>query len=176
MEPNNTAIDYNAVLADLKKKRDELDKAIAGIEVIIGLAPNSGVQAAQPQPSLAANAPIPEDAFFGMSIVEAANKYLQIKKKPQTTKQIAEALEAGGLTNQSGNFGNTVGSVLNRNVASANPIFANISRGTWGLSSWYGNRRPKTKNGNGSKSGDGESSQDSASDDVDVLVDPEETD
>lgn len=160
MEPNITTIDYNAVLVDLKKKRDELNKAISGIEVMLGISSSATAPAGITAQS---NLPvhIQEDTFFGMSIVEAAAKYLAMKKKTQTTKQIAEALEAGGLQNQSGNFGNTVGSVLNRNADSSSPTFVNISRGTWGLASWYGGRRAKSKNGdNGNGNGKQDENQD----------------
>lgn len=143
METDIPAIDYNAVLVDLRKKRDEIDKAICGIEIILGLTPSAS-PTSTPQ---AHSNHIAEDAFFGLSIAEAAKKFLNIKKKPQTTKQIAEALTAGGLQNASGNFGNSVGSVLNRNAATATSTFVNVSRGTWGLRSWYPNYRPKTAKG-----------------------------
>src|SRR2546430_8646508 len=105
MEPNAVPIDYQTVLADLRRKRDELDKAIAGIEIILGLTPSGGAAlgaaAANGEP-----AEVRPDSFFGMSIANAAQKYLLMVKKPQTTPEIASALHRGGLHNQSENFGN----------------------------------------------------------------------
>ena len=133
-----TEIDYSAVLADLKRRRDELDKAIVGIEAIIGFGPMGGNGTAQSAMSIDPAQPIPTDAFFGLSIVDAVKKFLNMRKRPQSTIDIAAALEAGGLVNQSGEFGNTVGSVLNRNAKSDNPVVIKVSRGMWGLKSWYG--------------------------------------
>jgi len=144
MESDNQAIDYQAVLADLRAQRAKLDAAIAGIETMLGLAfLGNGAQSVPGQGSQV----LPPDAFFGMSIVEAAKKYLAFKKKPQTTSEIAEALEKHGFVNRSENFGNTVGAGLSRNADGPSPAFAKVSRGTWGLISWYPNYRPKSDKG-----------------------------
>lgn len=145
MESNGQpAIDYQAVLADLKKKRDDLDKAITGIETMLGvvITPGTGSLSFTGQTPAAEIAP---DSFFGMNISTAVQKYLGMQKRPKTTSEIAEALEAGGLPHQSDNFGNTVGSVLTRNAEGATPIFVKVKRGTWALRSWYPNWRPKAK-------------------------------
>src|SRR5262245_18228097 len=111
----NTGIDYHAVLADLKAQREKLDAAIAGIETMLGMQASSG--AAQVGASkLAAPTEIKSDTFFGMSIVNAAEKYLNMVKAPKANPEIAAALEKGGLHNTSGNFANTVGSVIARNA------------------------------------------------------------
>jgi len=139
-----TPIDYNAVLADLRKKREEIDRAIAGIEIVLGLAPSSASASVATTHGHSASGDLGEDAFFGMSIAEAAKKYLQFKKKPQTTQVIAAALKAHGLQNASESFSNTVGSVINRNAdPSNNPTFVRVGRATWGLKSWYPNHKPK---------------------------------
>jgi hypothetical protein len=85
-----------------------------------------------------------------MSIAEAAKKFLVMKKRMQTTQDIADALEKGGMTHTSGNWGNTVGSVLNRNND-----FVRIKRGTWGLVSWYPGRKrtDKPKDGDSAEEG-----------------------
>lgn len=151
METNNGVqiIDYNVVLADLKRKRDELNAAIAGIEaMLLGAgAPIATPAGASPTPTT-----IGPDTFFGMSIAQAAQKYLNMKKRPQTAPEIAAALIEGGLQNQSGKFPNTVGSVLNRNSEGDAPTFVKVSRGTFALRTWYPNYRPKAK---GEKDDDG---------------------
>lgn len=147
MDENKQPIDYEAVLADMKRQRDALDAGIAGLEVMLGYKPSGAVvltPGSSPLMSVATGQ-LPDDAFFGMSITEAAKKYLTFRKKTQTTAEIAEALSTHGYTNRSANFGNTVGSVLTRNAEGSSPIFAKVSRGTWGLTSWYPNYRPKAE-------------------------------
>ena len=161
-------INYGAVLADLKKRREDINMAIAAIEQImwvlgIPIPPDSpdagsgdgadhGEGLSTPPPSKAPGAlpaiptgdtHIREDAFFGMSISTASQKYLAMRKKPATAPEIAAALEAGGFPHQSANLPNTINSVLARNAVGAAPIFAKVKRGTWGLRAWYPNYRPK---------------------------------
>ena len=137
------SVNYNDVLADLKRRRDKLDSAIAGIEAILGM-PASVTPLKQ---KLSDTRPdvqpteIASDMFFGLSIVEGAKKFLALKKRPQSTTDIAAALEQGGMPNQSDNFGNTVGATLARNLTSVSPVFSKVSRGTWGLKEWYGNKK-----------------------------------
>jgi hypothetical protein len=137
----NEQIDPEAVLADLIAKRDALDGAIAAIRAAYGLAqpaPQGGSPVGRPiDPSS-----IPDDAFFGLSIGEAAKKYLGIMKRKQSIREIAEALDNGGLPHSSTNFFNTVATMLNR-AAKGDPELVRVGRGEWGLAGWYGNRRPK---------------------------------
>jgi hypothetical protein len=141
-------IDYVALLAALKKKREDLNTAIFGIEQLLGLPSSSGGDAVG-VPTVATSASgvprdtqIQEDTFFGMNIVSASQKYLAMRKKPASPVEIAKALAEGGLTSQSERLHNTVNAVLNRNAQSTSPIFAKVKRGTWGLRSWYPNYRP----------------------------------
>lgn len=140
MGSEGAGIDYAAVLADLKSKRDALDAAIAGIERIVGQAGGSAVTGVtDPQVS----SDVQSDSFFGMSISEAAKKFLAMKKKPQSTQDISGALEQGGMTHTSDNWGNTVGSVLSR-IDAANGEIVRVKRGLWGLAAWYpGRKRPE---------------------------------
>lgn len=146
MEPT-PEIDYAAILAALKKKRDDLDKAIFGVEQLLGLPTSSGdgdmpASAAIPSENgTPRDARIREDTFFGMNIVSASQKYLEMRKKPATPVEIANALAQGGLPSQSARLHNTVNSVLNRNSRSSSPIFAKVKRGMWGLRVWYPNYR-----------------------------------
>jgi hypothetical protein len=142
----NTGVDYASFLADLRAKRDALDKAISAIEQLTGQTASSGSGGAVSED-------IRDDSFFQMSIPEAAKKLLAMKKKALTTQEIAEHLKLGGMTHTSENFANTVGSVLNRVYKNEGGI-VNISRGKWGLSGWYPNRKKKKK-GEGSDDDDG---------------------
>ena len=136
-------IDYEAVLLDLEAKRAAIEAAIAAVR----LAVSTGAQVAMGSSATGATRPIdptsiPGDAFFGLSIGEAAKKYLTIVKRKQSVREIADALDRGGLPHSSSNFVATVGTMLNR-AARGDQDLVRIGRGEWGLAGWYGNRRPK---------------------------------
>lgn len=162
---------YMAVLIDLRAKRDEIDQAISAIEKIIG--GGSSVSATYPQGSQASSAEIRSDTFFGMSVAEAAEKMLDMHKKPMKAKEIAEGLISGGIHFTTDTPANTVASVLSRHLNSANCNMVKIGRGSFGLAKWYPNSgRFKQKNGKKDKQNqqvdtfedDGESSNDELSD------------
>lgn len=72
--------DYSSVLADLIARRDKLNAAIQAIQDISG---------DKPKPA--------SGEYRGMTIAEATLKFLQKSGEPQLTRDIAEALKAGGL-------------------------------------------------------------------------------
>jgi hypothetical protein len=128
-------IDYRGVLADLKARRAALDQAIAAIEAIVGepgtpLVPGAttngagSVQAREIEP----------DTFFSLNSVEATKKLLGMVGKAQPTKQIAEALNRGGLSVKT----DSVAVLLQRAVKNGDPDLVSPSRGMWGLKRWYG--------------------------------------
>jgi hypothetical protein len=135
-------VDYEAVIADLDAKRAALDAAIAALRlaVSIGAQVTMGTAGAVPAKPIDP-ASIPDDAFFGLSIGEAAKKYLLMVKRKQSVREIADALERGGLPHTSSNFVNTVATMLNRTAKDQELV--RVGRGEWGLAAWYGNRRPK---------------------------------
>src|SRR5258706_11942734 len=142
MADNDLSINYESVLEDLKAKREKIDAAIRGIESMLGLS-SSGP--GTPGGSTHHGQDVESDSFFGMSIPDAARKYLGMKRKPQSTQDIAGALDRGGLTHQSENFGNTVGSILHRMEGAGGDV-VRVGRGTWGLASWYPGRRKRNAN------------------------------
>jgi hypothetical protein len=137
-------VDYSVVLADLKRRREELSTAIALIERIsLGGAPVGGAD-----PSLGGGEPEPEspprdtlptkvesDTFFGLSITEATRKYLRMKKRPAATREISDALLEGGYLSQSKDFYANVFASLKRS-----PDFV-LVQSKWGLAEWYPGRR-----------------------------------
>lgn len=148
-EPQN--IDYESVLADLRSKREKLDAAIAGIEVMLGqTSTGSGVGVSKPGEPVA----IAKDAFFQLSIVDATRKYLSMVKQPTNTKKIVEALLAGGYTSSSSNLNNTVFSVLKRQEKQVGDIIR--VHKDWGLAEWYPGRRvkPSAKKGQNERNED----------------------
>jgi hypothetical protein len=138
-------IDYEAVLVDLEAKRAALDAAIAALRQVMSLGASTASPFAPGQSARQVDpANIPDDAFFGLSIGEAAKKYLTIVKRKQSVREIADALERGGLPHTSSDFVNTVGTMLGR-YSKVDSEMVRVGRGDWGLASWYGNRRPKVE-------------------------------
>jgi hypothetical protein len=141
----NEPIDYEVVVADLEAKRAALDTVIAALRLALNMGATiapGGAPSASPTAKPIDPATIRDDAFFGLSIGEAAKRYLEMVRRKQSIKEIADALERGGLPHTSSNFVNTVSTMMNR-AAKADPELVRVGRGEWGLAGWYGNRRPK---------------------------------
>jgi hypothetical protein len=134
MEP---MIDYAAVLADLKARRDALDKVISHLEVIVdlGAITNYNVFAKQ------ATQEIHGDTFVGLNIPEATAKYLGMVGRPaRTTTEITEALNKGGISSNQA----TVATVLGRGHNAGEDV-VRAGKGLWGLAAWYPTRPKSTK-------------------------------
>lgn len=131
-------IDYEKVLADLESKRDAMNAAIDGIKKLIHvstqLLPDGTIKQGPGQ--LPESQEIGTDTFFGMTVADAIEKYLQIKKKPQPVREMADALEAGGFVHTSQRFTKTVASTLDRLSKGEDAKFVKI-KGEWGLVEWY---------------------------------------
>jgi hypothetical protein len=129
---------YEAVLADLQERRDQIDAAIAAIRLIMGTgspAPiaTNGVQ------KIASVGEIPHDAFLGLNTADAAIKYLEMVRMAQSNAQIHQALQAGGLDVTY----NAVQLALSRREERVGDV---INRGgKWKLAEWQPGiaRRPK---------------------------------
>jgi hypothetical protein len=135
---------YERALADMKAERAKLDDAISAMERLIG------IEGASPTPDSPSSGPIPRpdailrpDSFFGMGIVPATKKYLRMKREPQTTPQIGAALQAGGLTHSSKDFGNTLYAVLHRDKDKTGELVR--VKNAWGLKEWYPGLRKSTQ-------------------------------
>ena len=133
---------YEAVLADLRAKRDQIDQAIKVIEGLrsSGTLP-PGVSIAAPPAYESVDGP---GAFLGMTIPDAAKKLLAARKRTLTNAEFVAAFKAGGLRMESADPMNTVGSVLTRRFHNNGDI-VRVARGTWGLPEWYPNRNFKRK-------------------------------
>jgi DNA-directed RNA polymerase delta subunit len=137
---------YDAVLADLRAKRDQIDQAIQAIEALRGGAPVAGTKAA-----LGSNPTEGPGAFLGMTIPDAARKLLGSRRQQLSTADIFAAFKAGGLHMTSADPINTIGSVLTRRFNTVGDI-VRVGRGIWGLAEWYPNRNFKKK---GAKNNEG---------------------
>lgn len=144
MPPHNAsvpqAIDYAEVLRDLEAKRSAIDNAISGIRAMVHAGAN---QSAGTDSALHAAAKVPfngqiaPNAFFGKSIPEAAKMYLQMVQNKQTTKEIADALQRGGMETTSSKFDLTVAAGLNR-ASKAQKEVVKVRGGKWALAEWLG--------------------------------------
>jgi hypothetical protein len=135
---------YAIVLADLRARRDQIDQAIQAIESVRGGAASPRPNGAPPEPI---GAPSAAGAYLGMSIADAAKKYLLMRKQASGNAEIAAALKQGGLVMSSNTDPqNTVGSILTRRFEKVGDI-VRVGRGIWGLKEWYPNRSFKTKGG-----------------------------
>jgi hypothetical protein len=135
----NGASDYEKMLADLLEERANLDRMIAWVKLRLGRTdadqaemPASGPRASEPSKF----GRLATDAFFRMSVSEAVKAYLAFAKKPQTAREITDALIAGGLTFKAKNLYQTVFPTLTR-MASEGGDVAKLKNNTWGLAEWY---------------------------------------
>lgn len=143
------AVDYELFIADLEAKRTAfnawVDGAIQNIRQIqaamAGVPLANGGAATTMTPSVPTTPPptLTPDAFFGLSLAEAAIKILQTVKKQQTTREITDALEAASYHHTSQNFINTVNTALYRRERDEGDV-VRIGR-NWALSEWYPGRR-----------------------------------
>jgi hypothetical protein len=130
-------IDIKNMLEALRARRDNLNAAIEGLERVLGEEPFT----AQPSTSPAVRqqgrqAEIEHDTFVGMSVAEAAARYLGMVGRPaRSLEEITNALNSGGLNSSQG----TVQTLLSRSHNGPNPVVRRAGRGTWGLPEWYGN-------------------------------------
>lgn len=143
-------VNYEAVLADLERRRATLDLMIEMVKQFIKTN-QSALPQEQPtlffgtnpmpptKPQVETSDEIPNDAFFGMKIPDAIRKYLGIIKRKQSVRQIADALEHGGIQHTSESFYRTVNATLHR-LWKDNGDPVQVGK-EWGLAAWYPGRR-----------------------------------
>lgn len=146
---NQTTNPYAAALADLRRKRAEIDNTIKVLETMSGLN-LAEISSSGPTPSTEPGPPqkggVEGEPFLGMSIVDAAKKLLAARNRKMGNKEIAAELAAGGLVMKSADPVNTVGSVMTRRFNHVGDV-VRVGRGTWGLKEWYPNQsfKPHSK-------------------------------
>lgn len=120
-------------LIDLEARKAKIDSAIAAIRE---LQAQEGVLA--PGPSEPGS--VRPGAFLKMSISDATKKHLKTVRQKQSTQEVIDALEKGGLPR--GKY-NTVYSILARRQKQLGDIIN--MQGDWALKEWYPNYRPNVK-------------------------------
>lgn len=142
----NPLPDYSAVLADLERKRDELDRTIATLRAFAGIAvegPSEPPPPAGPGGTPPKTAPAKKDAptelrsdtFFGMKAPEAIRTYLLMSKGPRAVAEIVQALQSGGFMTSATNLYNNLYTALTR--MEKNDEARKLPDGRWGLAEWY---------------------------------------
>jgi hypothetical protein len=152
MENVQTPDPYDAVLADLRARKEHIENTITLLESLrAGGVPAPGTFPAR-QPAPAKHSPVPHTgpgAFFGMTVHDATRKLLASQRRQMQTTEIVTELERGGIVLTSADKINTVGSILLRRFNQVGDI-VRVARGTWGLQEWYPGRKfPNSKNRTG---------------------------
>ena len=141
IEPKAAQLDpYDAVLADLRAKREAIDAAIATLESLRD--GRLGIAAPAWQSTFPTKTVEPGDdagMFLGMSISDAAKKLLKLRMRALSNAEIMKELQAGGLVLSSNEPQNVIGSVLTRRFGNVGDI-VRVDRGVWGLKEWYPGR------------------------------------
>lgn len=134
---------YDVVIASLEAEREKLTVAINALKRIkgYGIPFQATGELLSSMVHTNAGAKIPHDAFFGMTIPDAARKYLSWGGSRQTKSnaELCDALKEGGFQTNALNFGESVRATLSRH-----PDFVKI-KGQWGLKEWYGDRATKRR-------------------------------
>jgi len=138
----NEPVDYKKVLDELVAEREKLDMMISWVKLRLGQPKIEGkplvatiVKVGEPMRVTG----ISSDAFFRMNVSEAIKAYLEFAKKPQTAREITDALKEGGLAFKAKNLYQTVFPTLSR-MEGAGQV-AKLKDGRWGLSDWYSSAR-----------------------------------
>jgi len=98
--------------------------------------PGGVIPAAMAQPR--SNAALQSDTFFRLTTSAAMRKYLAMMKRPQTSRAIAEALQAGGqvhAVDEKTSYTNVYTALRRRR-----DVFVQTRNGEWGLLEWYNNK------------------------------------
>lgn len=133
--------DYGPIIADLERKRAELDASIAMLRLMAGLGTSETVAAA---PASSGSRPEAEgmrrDQFFGMKAPDAIKAYLTLVKQPRTAARITTDLLNHGFNTSSQFPANTMRTTLKRMEDGGEVVQV---KKEWGLTSWYPGIRAK---------------------------------
>src|SRR5437016_4735331 len=95
---------YKAILKDLLEERANLDLIIAWVQAKLGRDETSVQPPFTGLPPLKAVSlkfpHVRQDQFFKMSVPEAIRACLNLAKRPQSAREITDALQAGGLSHR----------------------------------------------------------------------------
>ncbi len=122
----------DAAIADLE---GWLERISTAIETLRHLQSQGGALPGVPAPvgagRVSLNGDISQDAFFQMTVPDAAEKYLTLTKKSKPTSELANALLKGGLKSAAKNFPSMLNTILSRESR-----FVKVNK-EWALGAWY---------------------------------------
>lgn len=130
-----------AILESLLQERKELDSAIAYFKRKAGMSVSPGDESLDQGGGSGSGVQggnggsIRSDFFVGLSVVEAAKKYLAMTNAPQTTQALVDVFAKGGKINTYA----TVFATLRRQARNVGDIRKLPSK-EWGLQEWYSGR------------------------------------
>lgn len=152
MSNQNNANPYEAVLADLQARKQEIEVAIAAISRIAGLGDTPPPTVSSVPGAQSLETEIRSDSFFNMTTQAAIKKCLRMSKKPLSAAEITRRLEKGGIIHDAKNFYNSVYTALRRLKRSHEAV--QLENKDWGLASWYPNKPRQNKKGSTGADGD----------------------
>jgi len=147
------ALNLSPFFEDLLRLRNQLDQAIStfsymflegdevplspplpiklkAVVVTIRTKVQSQLTAVDPPPSAHSEPPTARStSFHGLTICEAAERYLQLRGKPALTGEIAAALTSRGIQTESDNFRGVLYQAMKKKPGT----FISPSKGKWGL-------------------------------------------
>ena len=144
---------YEVVLADLRAKRDEINRVIQALQTfrsgsvkpVAPLAIPAEQRVIEPAVSpVTTPAPAMKSPYLGMTIVDGTKAVLIDRLEPMGNADVVKSLRAGGMVLNSSDPINTVSSVLTRRFNQIGDI-VRVGRGTWALADWYPDREFKRK-------------------------------
>ena len=118
-------------MAAIDKERADLDTAIAAVERLASPTSNSTAER-----SIQDIRSISSRAFVGLTMPKAIEKYFALVDQPQKTRQIMEALKAGGVKAK-GSFRGHVYNTLFR-LSRNDGLFRHEPDSRWSLRKWKG--------------------------------------
>lgn len=145
MTDTNGPVDWAAALADIEARIAKLQATADTIRNVLMASGSPNVPSGGP----GGGGNIKPDSFLKMSIPDATKKLLEMKRSKQSTQDIIDQLEQGGLPRSKYN---TVYSILARRSSQVGDIIN--MRGDWALAEWYPNHRPKKAKDAGSGTAD----------------------
>jgi hypothetical protein len=108
-------------------------RAIGALEEVLGIVPER-TEGAAAEPPLDSGPPAPADEpgpYAIPGLYQAAEAYLRTVGEPRTSREIAEALQAGGYRTRARNFSATVRTTLRRDSAKSYGIYPTKAGGRW---------------------------------------------
>lgn len=126
------------LLAELEKEVADLQTTIAVLKRRMGGSANGSQVVTNFAAITAPETNGHDKPYLGMSIPEAAKKYLQRVREPKSPQEISEALRRGGLHSRSSDFMGVMRTTLARKGKEFG--IESFGPGKWGLSDWRPSR------------------------------------